>query len=86
MQYRQNGFIPKKHSSLDANSKAGSPAKFKPQHHHGSNTIVLDKKVGILDTEEPFTAKPMTETNNNVSLFAVHHGKERSVKQVALKG
>ena len=45
VQHGQNGFTPKKHSSLDANSKAGSPAKlhnFKTQHHYGSQTVVLD--------------------------------------------
>ena len=53
VQYGQNGFTPKKHSSLDANSKAGSPVKlhnFKTQHHHGSKTVVLDNKVEILAT------------------------------------
>lgn len=45
VQHGQNGFTPKKHSSLDANSEAGSLAKlcnFKTQHHHGSQTVVLD--------------------------------------------
>ena len=45
VQHGQNGFKPKKHSRLDANSKAGSHAKlrnFKTQHHHGSKTVVLD--------------------------------------------
>lgn len=74
---------PKKNSSLDTNSKAGSPVKlcnFKTQHHHGSKTIVLDYKVEILDTEGPFNTKPISETNSSASLFAVHHGKERSFK------
>ena len=68
LQYGQNGFIPKKQSGLDANDKAGSPAKlckFKTQHHHGSKTVVLDNKVEILDTEGPFTAKPITETKSS---------------------
>ena len=74
---------PKKHSSLDTNSKAGSPVKlrnFKTQHHHGSKTVVLDNKVEILDTEGPFNTKPISETNHSALLFVVHHGKERSVK------
>ena len=64
----QNGFTPKKHSSLDTNSKAGNPVKphsFKTQHHHGSKTVVLDHIVEILDTVGPFTAKLTTETNNS---------------------
>lgn len=76
VQYGQNGFTPKKHSSLDANSKASSPVKlhnFKTQHHHGSKTLVLDNKVEILATEGPFNTKPMSETNNSASLSAVHH-------------
>ena len=84
LQYEQNGFIPKTQSSPDARSKAGSPAqlhKFKTQHHYGSKTLLLDNKIEILDTEGPFTAKPITETNNSASsAYSVHHGKERSVK------
>lgn len=83
MLYGQNDFTPKKHSSLHTNSKAGSAVKlhnFKTQNHLRSKTVVLDCKVEILDIEGPFTAKPISETNNSASLFAVHHGKERSVK------
>lgn len=39
VKYGQNGFTPKKHSSLDTNIKADSPVKlrnFKTRHHHGS--------------------------------------------------
>ena len=45
MQYGQNSFTPKKNNRLDANSRAGSPAKlrnFKIEYHHGSKTVVLD--------------------------------------------
>lgn len=83
MLYGQNGFTPKKHNSLHTNSKAGSAVKlhnFKTQNHLRSKTVVLDCKVEILDIEGPFTAKPISETNNSASLFAVHHRKERSVK------
>ena len=37
------------------------------------------RQLEILDTEGPFTAKPITETNNSASPFPVHHGKESSV-------
>ena len=83
MQYGKNDFTPKKHSLLDANSKASSHVKihnFKTQYHHGSKTVAFDNKVEILDTEGPFPAKPKAETNNSASLFAVHCGKERRVK------
>ena len=79
----QNGFAPKKHSSLDTSSKTGSAVKlnnFKTKHHQGSKTVVLDQIVEILVTEGPFTEQPILETNKSASLFAVHHGKERSVK------
>ena len=39
VKYGQNGFTPKKHSSLDTNIKVDSPLKlrnFKTRHHHGS--------------------------------------------------
>lgn len=63
---------PKKNSSLDTNSKAGSAVKlhnFKTQTHFRSKTVVLDCKVEILDIEGPFTVKPISETDNGVSLF-----------------
>lgn len=48
MQYGRNGFTPKKHSSLDANSKVGGPVKphnFKSQHHHQSKTVIKTTKL-----------------------------------------
>ena len=90
VQYGQHGFTPKKHSSLDANSKAGSPVKlcnFKTQHHHGSKTAVIDNKVEILDTEGTFIAKKKKQDkNNSVSLFAVHQGKGTSLYNCTMSG
>ena len=41
---------------------------------------VLDHKVEILDTEGTFTATTISETNNSATQFAIHQGKEKSIK------
>lgn len=53
------------------------------QFQNSASPWVTDSGFGqleILDTEGPFIAKQITETNNSASLFAVHHGKENLVK------
>ena len=45
VQYGQNSFTPKKHSHLNADGRASSPAKlhsFKIKYHHGSKIVALD--------------------------------------------
>lgn len=47
---------------------------------HLRKAVVLDNKVELLDTEVPFTAKPITESNNIASLCAAHHNQLFTIK------
>lgn len=47
-------------------------------------TTLVGNRFEILDTKVPFTAKPITETDNITSLFAVQHNQLFTIKGKAV--
>ena len=76
-------FSPKKHNDLQMKSKASSPVKlanFRIKDDGSPQTILMDNKLELHDTEVDFPVKSIPTTNSISSLSEVHYQQLITIK------